>query len=46
MLSLIGDIIINVGMNSMKWAHMQNTDPDTGKPIKHFAPIPLVVGRH
>jgi len=40
MLSLIGDIIINVGMNSMKWAHMQNTDPDTGKPIKHFARIP------
>ena len=39
-LSLIGDIIINVGMNSMKHAHNINTDPETNKPIKHFTRIP------
>ena len=39
-LSLIGDIIINVGMNSMKHAHNINTDPETNEPIKHFTRIP------
>lgn len=40
MLSLVGDIIINVGMNAMKHAHNINTDPDTNEPIKHFTRIP------
>ena len=40
LLSLVGDIIINVGMNSMKYAHNINEDPATGKPIKHFTRIP------
>ena len=40
LLSLIGDIIINIGMNAMKHAHNINTDPATEKPIKHFTLIP------
>ena len=40
MLSLIGDIVINIGMNSMKHAHNINTNPETGKPFKHFTLIP------
>ena len=40
MLSLIGDIIINIGMNAMKHAHNINTDPETNAPIKHFTRIP------
>ena len=40
LLSLVGDIIINVGMNAMKYAHNINEDPATGKPIKHFTRIP------
>jgi len=40
MLSLIGDIIINVGMNAMKHAHNINTDPETKKPLKHFTRVP------
>lgn len=40
LLSLLGDIVINIGMNAMKWAHMQAMDPGTGKPIKHFSRIP------
>mmetsp|Transcript_17476 Transcript_17476/g.39575 ORF Transcript_17476/g.39575 Transcript_17476/m.39575 type:complete len:490 (-) Transcript_17476:242-1711(-) len=38
-LSLLGDIIINVGMNCMKYAHNINIDPETGKPLKHFTSI-------
>ena len=40
LLAVIGNIIINIGMNSMKHAHNINSDPETGKPIKHFARIP------
>ena len=39
-LSLVGDIVINIGMNAMKHAHNINTDPDTQSPIKHFTKIP------
>ena len=39
-LAVIGNIIINIGMNSMKHAHNINSDPETGKPIKHFSRIP------
>lgn len=39
LLSLVGDIIINIGMNAMKHAHNINTDPVTEKPIKHFTLI-------
>ena len=39
-LAVIGNIIINIGMNSMKHAHNINSDPETGKPMQHFARIP------
>ena len=40
-LSLAGDIVINVGMNAMKYAHNSNTDEETGEPIKHYLSLPL-----
>jgi len=39
-LSLLGDIIINVGMNCMKYAHNINIDPESKMPLKHFTRIP------
>lgn len=39
-LSMVGDIIINIGMNAMKHAHNINQDPVTKEPIKHFIYVP------
>jgi len=38
-LSLVADIIVNIGMNSMKHAHNIHTSPD-GSPIKSFLAVP------
>ncbi|KAJ1475058.1 magnesium transporter NIPA-domain-containing protein [Baffinella frigidus] len=41
LLSLLGDIIINIGMNSMKYAHNGNQHEITGDPIRHYLRLPL-----
>ena len=41
LLSLLGDIIINIGMNSMKYAHNGNMHETTGEPIQHYLRLPL-----
>uniref|UniRef100_A0A7S4P4L0 DUF803-domain-containing protein n=1 Tax=Guillardia theta TaxID=55529 RepID=A0A7S4P4L0_GUITH len=38
-LSLVADIVINIGMNAMKYAHNTNMD-DEGRPIKSFFLVP------
>eukprot|EP00292_Cryptomonas_paramecium_P033511 CAMPEP_0113709998 /NCGR_PEP_ID=MMETSP0038_2-20120614/29901_1 /TAXON_ID=2898 /ORGANISM="Cryptomonas paramecium" /LENGTH=344 /DNA_ID=CAMNT_0000635983 /DNA_START=281 /DNA_END=1312 /DNA_ORIENTATION=- /assembly_acc=CAM_ASM_000170 len=40
LLSVIGNVIINAGMNAMKHAHNINQDQHSKEPIKHFASIP------
>ena len=38
-LSLVADIIVNIGMNSMKYAHNVNINDD-GEPVKSFLLVP------